>query len=73
MEAVWKIEVEDFPAFIVIDHEGQNRAGPTWLDRFAAKLIYSWLVDAMPRLSIYEGQAPHKFEFYYRPHRASVH
>lgn len=24
MEAVWKIEVEDFPAFIVINHEGQD-------------------------------------------------
>ncbi len=24
MEAVWKIEVEDFPAFIVIDHEGND-------------------------------------------------
>ena len=24
MEAVWKIEVEDFPAFIVINHEGKD-------------------------------------------------
>ena len=24
MEAVWKIEVEDFPAFIVINHQGQD-------------------------------------------------
>jgi tartrate dehydratase beta subunit/fumarate hydratase class I family protein len=24
MEAVWKIEVEDFPAFIVIDYEGKD-------------------------------------------------
>ena len=24
MEAVWKIEVDDFPAFIVINHEGQD-------------------------------------------------
>ncbi len=24
MEAVWRIEVEDFPAFIVINHEGQD-------------------------------------------------
>ncbi len=24
MEAVWKIEVEDFPAFIVIDHQGND-------------------------------------------------
>ncbi len=24
MEAIWKIEVEDFPAFIVIDHEGND-------------------------------------------------
>ena len=24
MEAVWKIEVEDFPAFIVINHKGQD-------------------------------------------------
>ena len=24
MEAVWKIEVEDFPAFIVINHEGRD-------------------------------------------------
>ncbi len=24
MEAIWKIEVEDFPAFIVINHEGQD-------------------------------------------------
>ena len=24
MEAVWKIDVEDFPAFIVINHEGQD-------------------------------------------------
>jgi fumarate hydratase class I len=24
MEAVWKIEVEDFPAFIVINHEGHD-------------------------------------------------
>jgi len=24
MEAVWKIEVKDFPAFIVINHEGTD-------------------------------------------------
>ncbi len=24
MEAIWRIEVEDFPAFIVIDHEGKD-------------------------------------------------
>ena len=24
MEAVWKIEVEDFPAFTVINHEGED-------------------------------------------------
>ncbi len=24
MEAVWQIEVEDFPAFIVINHEGKD-------------------------------------------------
>ena len=24
MEAVWKIEVEDFPAFTVINHEGKD-------------------------------------------------
>jgi fumarate hydratase class I len=24
MEAVWKIEVEDFPAFIVIDDKGND-------------------------------------------------
>ena len=24
MEAIWRIEVEDFPAFIVIDHEGRD-------------------------------------------------
>ncbi len=24
METVWKIEVEDFPAFIVINHEGND-------------------------------------------------
>ena len=24
MEAIWKIEVEDFPAFIVINHEGKD-------------------------------------------------
>jgi fumarate hydratase class I len=24
MEAIWKIEVEDFPAFIVVDHEGND-------------------------------------------------
>jgi fumarate hydratase class I len=24
MEAVWKIEVEDFPAFIVIDNKGND-------------------------------------------------
>ena len=24
MEAVWKIEVEDFPAFIVINHQGRD-------------------------------------------------
>ena len=24
MEAVWKIEVQDFPAFIVTNHEGQD-------------------------------------------------
>jgi len=24
MEAVWKIDVEDFPAFIVINHEGND-------------------------------------------------
>ena len=24
MEAVWKIEVEDFPAFIVVDHQGND-------------------------------------------------
>ena len=24
MEAVWKIEIEDFPAFIVINHEGKD-------------------------------------------------
>jgi fumarate hydratase class I len=24
MEAVWGIEVEDFPAFIVINHEGKD-------------------------------------------------
>jgi len=31
MEAVWKIEVEDFPAFILIDDKGNDffRAGPT--------------------------------------------
>ncbi len=24
MEAVWRIEVEDFPAFIVVNHEGRD-------------------------------------------------
>ena len=24
MEAVWKIEVEDFPAFTVLNHEGED-------------------------------------------------
>jgi fumarate hydratase class I len=24
MEAVWRIEVEDFPAFIVVDDKGEN-------------------------------------------------
>jgi fumarate hydratase class I len=24
MEAIWRIEVEDFPAFIVVDHEGKD-------------------------------------------------
>ncbi|ETX06639.1 MAG: hypothetical protein ETSY2_15945, partial [Candidatus Entotheonella gemina] len=24
MEAIWRIEVEDFPAFIVVDHQGQD-------------------------------------------------
>jgi fumarate hydratase class I len=24
MEAVWKIEVEDFPAFILVDHKGND-------------------------------------------------
>merc|ERR1719197_2410565 len=24
MEAVWKIEVEDFPAFVVVDNKGNN-------------------------------------------------
>ena len=24
MEAVWKIEVEDFPAFTVVNHEGKD-------------------------------------------------
>ena len=24
MEAVWRIEVEDFPAFIVVNHEGKD-------------------------------------------------
>jgi fumarate hydratase class I len=24
MEAVWKIEVEDFPAFIVVDDKGED-------------------------------------------------
>ena len=29
MEAVWKIEVEDFPAFIVVDDKGNDFfAGP---------------------------------------------
>ena len=32
MEAVWKIEVEDFPAFIVVDDKGndffENVGGP---------------------------------------------
>ena len=24
MEAIWKIEIEDFPAFVVIDHHGND-------------------------------------------------
>jgi fumarate hydratase class I len=24
MEAIWRIEVEDFPAFIVVDHQGRD-------------------------------------------------
>jgi fumarate hydratase class I len=24
MEAIWRIEVEDFPAFIVVNHEGKD-------------------------------------------------
>ena len=24
MEAIWKIEVKDFPAFIIINHEGKD-------------------------------------------------
>ena len=24
MEAIWKIEVEDFPAFIVVDYKGND-------------------------------------------------
>ena len=24
MEAIWRIEVEDFPAFTVIDHQGKD-------------------------------------------------
>jgi fumarate hydratase class I len=27
MEAIWKIEVEDFPAFIVVDDEGNDVFG----------------------------------------------
>ena len=27
MEAVWKIEVEDFPAFIVVDDKGNDFFG----------------------------------------------
>ena len=28
MEAVWKIDVEDFPAFIVVDDKGNVRPAP---------------------------------------------
>jgi tartrate dehydratase beta subunit/fumarate hydratase class I family protein len=24
MEAVWKVEVENFPAFVVVDHKGRT-------------------------------------------------
>jgi fumarate hydratase class I len=33
MEAVWKIEVEDFPAFIVVDDKGNDFFSPQQLSQ----------------------------------------
>jgi len=33
MEAVWKIEVEDFPAFILVDDRGTTSSGNSAPDR----------------------------------------
>jgi len=43
------------------------RGGPALLDRFAAMLSYSLLVDVMPRISFDQGHAP-DFRFNYRLH-----
>ena len=44
MEAVWKIEVEDFPAFIVIDNKGNDfYSPPTPADAAASKAAHDQL------------------------------
>ena len=42
MEAVWKIEVQDFPAFVVIDDKG-NDFFKQWIDWHLNSLILSLL------------------------------
>ncbi|MDN5755977.1 MAG: FumA C-terminus/TtdB family hydratase beta subunit, partial [Micrococcaceae bacterium] len=36
MEAIWRIEVEDFPAFIVVDHQGNDFFAETMTPTFTA-------------------------------------
>ena len=44
MEAVWKIEVENFPAFIVIDNKGNDfYSPPSYADAAASKALHDQL------------------------------
>jgi fumarate hydratase class I len=44
MEAVWKIDVEDFPAFIVIDDKGNDfYSPPSHADAAASKAVHDQL------------------------------
>lgn len=44
MEAVWKIEVEDFPAFVVIDDKGNDfYSPPSFADAAASKAVHDQL------------------------------